>query len=74
MRFASLVLIATVCAGCASSRWQVIPADQGPILLDQTTGKTWWRVYYQRPGEETTTPYWKEMQRGEATTRPTGGA
>ena len=70
MRVIGLVLAGALIGGCASSRWQVVPAGSETILLDQTTGNTWSRSYYQRPGDKFFTPYWVEMPRGQATTRP----
>ena len=73
MRMVLLMLIGSLAAGCANSHWQVIATPSEPILLETGSGKTWSRAYYMRPGEGVYTPYWKEMDRGQATTRPVGG-
>jgi hypothetical protein len=73
MRNLCLMVLCLSLAGCASSRWQVVPAENGAVLLDQTTGETWSRSFYQRPGESFVTPYWREMKRGVAATQPDGG-
>jgi hypothetical protein len=74
MRLILPVVMASIAAGCATSRWQIaVPTGSSPILLDTATGKTWVEDSYQRSAEDNYIPYWKEMSVGVATTRPSGG-